>query len=180
MADGFAVDRAALNDTARGLNEVIGQLKSLGLSESGDVGRGFSELALSGSQAGDGNLAGAFSDFCDRWSWGVRALVRDGSQFAQRLGLSAGTYGDAEGEAIGALKDLTASVAGDPHLTAQRAESASWSTDTAMLTMTPTPEGEMTPRDGLRAMRQQWEDAGESALNSPEVKAVTDPPPADH
>jgi hypothetical protein len=75
MADGYAVDRAALAETPQGLNGVIGPLKGLGLSETGGVGRGFSELALSGLQAGNEDVASASGSFCDRWSWGVRALV---------------------------------------------------------------------------------------------------------
>src|SRR6201995_161496 len=75
MADGFSVDRAALSATAQGINETIGSLKGLGLDETGEVGRGFSGLALTGLQAGQPDLAGAFGDFCDRWSWGVRSLV---------------------------------------------------------------------------------------------------------
>jgi hypothetical protein len=167
MADGFAVDRAALAETAQGLNEVIDQLKGLGLSESGDVGRGFSQLALSGAQAGNGNLAGAFSEFCARWSWGVRALVQDGNQFAQRLGLSAGTYDDAESQATGALKDLTASVVGDPNLTGQQAQASSWKQDAGMVTMTQSPEGAKSPQQDVEQMKKQWEGVGETALSSP-------------
>jgi hypothetical protein len=85
MADGYAVDRAALAETAQGLNGVIGQLKGLGLSETGDVGRGFSELALSGLQAGNEDVASAFGSFCDRWSWGVRTLVQDGNQTGAQI-----------------------------------------------------------------------------------------------
>ena len=134
MADGFAVNRAALAETAQGLNDVIGALDGLGFEETGEVGRGFSGLALTGLQAGDGNLASAFGNFCDRWSWGVRALVQDGNQFAQRLGLSAGLYSDVENEVTGAIKDVVVAGAGDPHMTDQQAAAASWSQDAAGVT----------------------------------------------
>lgn len=167
MADGYAVDRAALAETARGLNGVIGNLKGLGLSETGDVGRGFSELALSGLEAGDGDLASAFGDFCDRWSWGVRTLVQDGNQFAVRLGLSAGMYNDVENQVTGAIKDAVVASVGDPHMTDQQAASASWSQDAAVVTGAHTPGGDMTPQQGLDAAKQQWEGVGQTAMHSP-------------
>src|ERR1700761_1529365 len=126
MAGGFSVDRAALNESARGINDSIAALKGLGLDETAEVGRGFSGVALSGLQAGDAKLAQAFGGFCDRWSWGVRALVQDGTQFARRLGLTAGTYGMVEEQLTGAAKDALDAVAGDPRVTDQQAASASW------------------------------------------------------
>lgn len=148
MADGFAVDRAALAETAQGLNGVIGQLKGLGLSETGDVGRGLSELALSGLQAGNEDVASAFGSFCDRWSWGVRTLVQDGNQFTERLGLSAGLYNDVENQVTGAIKDLVVAGVGDPHMTDQQAASASWSQDAALVTGAADPRREHDPAAG--------------------------------
>lgn len=170
MADGFAVDRAALAETAQGLNDVIGGLKGLGFDETAEVGRGFSGLALSGLQVGDGDLAGAFGNFCGRWSWGVRALVQDGSQFAQRLGLAAGIYSDAENEVTGAVKDLVVAGAGDPHMTDQQAASASWSQDAAEVTGQDTPGGQMTWGQAGQAARQQW-----TAVGAQAVRKASDP-----
>jgi hypothetical protein len=58
-------------------------------------------------------VASAFGSFCDRWSWGVRALVQDGNQFAERLGLSAGLYNDVENQVTGAIKELVVAGVGD-------------------------------------------------------------------
>jgi hypothetical protein len=174
MADGFAVDRAALAETAQGLNTVIGALKGLGFDETAEVGRGFSGLALSEPQAGDGNLASAFGNFCDRWSWGVRALVQDGNQFAERLGLTAGLYNDVENEVTWAIKDVVAAGAGDPHMTDQQAATASWSQDAAGITGTQTPGENMTWQQAGQAAKQQWEGAGQTALGTPRAKAVED------
>ena len=104
MADGFSVDRAALNETAQGINSTIGALKGLGLDEKAEAGRGFSGLALPGLQTGDAGLAQALGSFCDRWSWGVRTLVQDGNQFAARLGISAGVYADTENYLTGVAR----------------------------------------------------------------------------
>jgi len=51
MADGFTVDRAALAQTAQGVNDTINDLKPLGIDETAEAGGGFSGLALSGLQA---------------------------------------------------------------------------------------------------------------------------------
>jgi hypothetical protein len=174
MADGFAVDRAALAEAAQGLNDVISELSGLGLDETGEVGRGFSDLALSGLQVGDSDLASAFGNFCDRWSWGVRTLVQDGNQFAQRLGLSAGLYNDVENQVTGAIKDVVVASAGDPHMTDQQAAAASWSQDGALITGAKTPDGDMTWQQAGQAVKQQWEGVGQTAMNTPQAKAVKD------
>src|ERR1700759_2718374 len=137
MAGGFSVDRAALNETARGINESIAALNGLGLDETAEVGRGFSGLSLSGLQAGDGDLAAAFGGFCDRWSWGVRSLVQDGNQFAGRLGLTAGIYADTEQYLTGVAKNRTVALAvAQVRVPGQRARHvqaarASWPQDAA-------------------------------------------------
>jgi hypothetical protein len=123
---GYRVDPDALKDAADGINAAIGALKPLGIGGSADEGRGFSQLQLSGLQAGDAGVQSALAGFCDRWSWGVRTLVQDGDEIASRLGLNAGLYYDQEQYASRALKDVVASAIGNPHLTDQQVESESW------------------------------------------------------
>ena len=127
MSDGFTVDRAALAQAAQGINGTISDLGQLGFTEEANAGRGFSGLALSGMQAGDTGLASAFSDFCDRWSWGVRTLVQTGNQIAARLHLSAGNYYNAEQSIIGSLKGLVSATVGDPEKSQAAAAQGSWS-----------------------------------------------------
>jgi hypothetical protein len=165
MADGFSVDRAALSETAQGINNTIGALKGLGFDETAEVGRGFSGLALSGLQAGDAGLQQALGGFCDRWSWGVRTLVQDGNQFAARLGLSAGVYADTEKYLVGVAKNVTDALVGDPHMTDAQAAQASWSQDAAAVTGAQTPEGSMTWAQAGSAAAQQWKAVGRAELN---------------
>ena len=165
MADGFSVDRAALNETAQGINNTIGALKGLGFDETAEVGRGFSGLALPGLQTGDAGLAQALGSFCDRWSWEVRTLVQDGNQFAARLGISAGVYADTENYLTGVAKNVTDALAGDPHLTDAQAAAASWSQDVAEVTGAQTPEGAMTWSQAGSAAAQQWKAVGRTAAN---------------
>jgi hypothetical protein len=165
MADGFSVDRAALSETAQGINNTIGALKGLGFDETAEVGRGFSGLALSGLQAGDAGLQQALGGFCDRWSWGVRTLVQDGNQFAARLGLSAGVYADTEKYLVGVAKNVTDALVGDPHMTDAQAAQASWSQDAAVVTGAQTPEGAVTWSQAGSAAAQQWKAVGRAELN---------------
>ena len=168
MADGFSVDRAALNETAQGINSTIGALKGVGIDETAEVGRGFSGLTLSGLQAGDAGLAEAFGNFCDRWSWGVRTLVQDGDQFAVRLGISAGVYADTENYLVGVAKNVTVALAGDPHMTDQQAAQASWSQDAAQVTGAQPPEGSTTWSQAGSEAAQQWKAAGRTAADGPD------------
>jgi hypothetical protein len=174
MADGFAVDPAALAETAKGLNSVIGALSGLGIDETGEVGRGFSDLEMSGLDVGDPGLASAFGDFCGRWTWGVRTLVQDGNQFAEQLGLSAGLYSDTENQVTGAVKNLVVAGVGDPHLSDQQAASASWSQDAALITGAQTPEGAMTFSQAGQTAEKEWEGVAHDAEQQAEHPTASD------
>jgi hypothetical protein len=167
VADGFTVDRSALQKTADGINAAIGELSGLGFDEAGEEGRGFSGLALSGLQAGTADVYQTLGDFCGRWSWGVRSLVQDGNQFARRLGLNAGVYADTENFLVGVAKDATDAVVGDPHMSDAQAAQASWSQDTAELTGAQTPGGDMTLRQAGSAIAGQWKTVGRDAERTP-------------
>jgi hypothetical protein len=123
---GYSVSPDLLHKTAEGINNTIGELKAVGMDETADAGRGFSQLELRGMQVGHQGLQEAFQQFCDRWSWGVRTLVQDGNHIAQQLHLAAGSYHDMEQYASGALKDVVSDVMGNPHLTDDQVEKESW------------------------------------------------------
>lgn len=124
--DGYQVNPALLQQAASGINDTIAELKTLGFAEEADEGRGFGSLSMTGMQVGQSGLQGAFSDFCNRWSWGVRSLVKQGNEIAGKLGITAGTYADAEQYAVGVLKDAVNAVAGDPHASNQQVENESF------------------------------------------------------
>lgn len=124
--DGYNVTETALAQTAKGLNGVIHELQSMGQEAAADVGRGFSNLKLTGMQTGHDGLTSAFGDFCDRWEWGVRTIVQDADQIAQRLGLAAGTYYEMDQYAKKTLKVVVASGIGNPNLTEEQEENMSW------------------------------------------------------
>lgn len=53
---------------------------------------------------GHDRLAGITKDFCDRWQEGIRNLVQDGQQIADRLVQTANTYSQADASARDALR----------------------------------------------------------------------------
>jgi hypothetical protein len=179
MADGgFTVDRAALRETAQGINDTIGALEELGFDEEAEVGRGFSGLSLSGLQVGDAGLQAAFAGFCDRWSWGVRTLVQDGNQIARRLGLSAGMYSDAESNIIGSIKDLVDAGIGDPHLSDSQVAQGSWA-QAAGLTAAQRPDDFSAAawRQAGAQIDQTWTAEGRDVAQTADsdLKDLTDP-----
>jgi hypothetical protein len=123
---GFEVYYELLAEAAKGISGVISELSKLGIDETGEVGRGFSLLDLDEEGLGVPDLAGAFSAFTGRWSWGVRTLVQDGNQFAVRLGLSAGVYYNTEQYLTGVAKVVVNAAAGDPHRSAQQVQNESY------------------------------------------------------
>ncbi|MFE7120167.1 hypothetical protein ACFU99_32570 [Streptomyces sp. NPDC057654] len=124
--DGLKAGKEALDNISKGLDGAIGELKKVGSPGDAAVGRGFSELALSGLEAGHEDLTSSFKSFCDRWEWGVRALVRDGNEFAHRVGLAAGYYHETDEYISNTLKVTTNAVMGNPHLTEEQVEQQSW------------------------------------------------------
>jgi hypothetical protein len=123
---GYQVNPAALRQTAAGIQDTIDELSTLGVTGSAEAGRGLSTLSLSGTQVGHQPLQAAFTQFLDRWTWGVRTLVQDGNQIAQLLNLNAGVYHDMEQYASGTFKDLTADLLGNPQQTDTQVEQRSW------------------------------------------------------
>jgi hypothetical protein len=120
MADGFSVDRGALREMAQGIDDTIAALKGLGFDEEADFGptqfgSALAGLELSELQAGARGIQQALDDFCDRWSWTVRSLVRDGNQFASRLGRTAQVHDGTEDCLTGMIADAPESSTGDRH-----------------------------------------------------------------
>jgi hypothetical protein len=126
MAGGYQVNPNELRQAASGINGTIAELKTLGIAEAADEGRGFGALELTGLQAGHESVRGSFAGFCDRWAWGVRTLVKNGNDIAGQLGVQAGTYHDNEQYVVGVLKDVVNAAVGDPHAGEQQVENSSF------------------------------------------------------
>ncbi len=128
MSDGYEVDVEALDLVAEGIDGAMTELQGLGLMGigAGGMGRGFEKLALTRMEAGEPFLATAFASFCERWEWGVRALVQDGNVIAEKLQLSAGLYRQQEQYALGTLKETAVNALGNPHASNEGAADRSW------------------------------------------------------
>ena len=105
-------DKASVAKFTQGVGATIDGLGDLGGATGSVLGKGFSELAMTGMEAGHHGLSVDFEDFCERWEWGVRALVGDASALASRLGLAAGTQWEHDQYVEGTLKVGVNSVMG--------------------------------------------------------------------
>lgn len=111
---------------AQGINLALDELRELGPIGAASAGRGFEDIALTGLELGHGGLTSAFESFCERWEWGVRSLVFEGSNFAQGVGLSAGTMYETEQYVGGSLKVLANSLGGNPYATEDEVTKMGW------------------------------------------------------
>ncbi|WP_336111762.1 hypothetical protein [Streptomyces sp. PTD9-10] len=123
---GKDIRAAGLDEIAKGITQTLAELKELGVDSLAGVGRGFSNLELSGLQLGHEGLTSKFKSYCERWEWGVRALVVEGNTFAEDVGLSAGTLYETDQYVGGALKVGYNSVVGNPYASEEDVEKMSW------------------------------------------------------
>ncbi|MGP3981414.1 hypothetical protein [Streptomyces sp. KR80] len=126
MSGGFEADPDALAQVAKGIDAALAELKELGMVGSASMGRGFSEIALSGLEVGHQGLTSVLGEFCDRWEWGVRGLMAEGNQFAKELGLAAGVYHENEEYVSGTVKVAGNAMFGNPHATEEETTARSW------------------------------------------------------
>ncbi|MGW6455933.1 hypothetical protein ACWF94_08380 [Streptomyces sp. NPDC055078] len=122
----LAAPPGALELIANGIDKAHSELKDLGMIGGATAGRGFSDLALSGLELGHRGLAEQFETFCERWEWGVRALMLQGNGFAQAVGLSAGGFAEQERYIKDSLKIGVNSLNGNPHLGEDEVKGKSW------------------------------------------------------
>ncbi|MBL1079201.1 hypothetical protein JK358_32830 [Nocardia sp. 2] len=126
MADQLNVDPAVLDQAAKGITSIINQLSDIGVKETGAMGRGFAMLSLSPMEAGKASVQAGFETFCERWSWGVRALVQAANNMAQSVGLSAGRYQMMDDQFSNMFKQMYTHLAGNPHLSTEEINARGW------------------------------------------------------
>ncbi|MFJ3794082.1 hypothetical protein [Kitasatospora sp. NPDC090091] len=167
---GFGVDPQALKLAEEGINGAIEELQKLGIAGFAESGRGFSELELTGMEAGDPDLGAVFTEFCERWSWGVRKLVQEGTEIAGKLGLSAGFYHEQEKYADGLLKDVVAAGMGNPHQTEEQIEGKSWDQVWGDNAYTQITNPDFSPGSADKAfdnMAKTWKDVAKEKAEGP-------------
>jgi hypothetical protein len=157
--NGYGADPQVLKQAAQGINQTIDELQDVGVGVgAGAVGRGFGSLELTQLQMGHTGLAAAFATFAQRWEWGVRALVTEGNDIAQKLDLSAGYYHEAEEYAIAVVKDSVVASYGDPAASGEDAERMSWSQVGSAVKETWTPDlSEQSADEARQQIGQTWQ-----------------------
>ncbi|MCD7438850.1 hypothetical protein K4B79_11520 [Streptomyces lincolnensis] len=165
---GKDIKASGLDGIAKGINLTLGELKELGVDSVAAQGRGFANLALSGLELGHEDLQAAFTSFCERWEWGVRALVEEGNLFAHNVGLAAGTLYETDQYVDGMLKVAANSVAGNPYLSEDEAAAQSWGDiATSGLDSMKNPDySKESFEEAWATSKQGWKDAERDALTS--------------
>lgn len=157
-------DKASVARFTKGVGATIDQLGDLGGATGAKMGKGFSSLSMTGMEAGHHGLSVDFEDFCERWEWGVRALVNDASAIADRLGLAAGTQWEHDQYVQGALKVGVNSVAGgNPHASEEDITRQNWGDILTPDYLDPDWSAESFERAG-QEMEQTWKDTGRTVL----------------
>ncbi|WP_330238532.1 hypothetical protein [Streptomyces sp. NBC_00525] len=158
------LDKASVAKFTKGLNTTIDELGELGGATGSVLGKGFSELAMTGMEAGHHGLSVDFEDFCERWEWGVRALVRDASGLANLLGLAAGTQWEHDQYLAGTLKvGANALLGGNPHASEEEIARQDWGDVLTPDYLDPDYSPESFRQAG-QDMGQTWKDTGRTVL----------------
>ncbi|MEU2156667.1 hypothetical protein ABZ532_16885 [Streptomyces sp. NPDC019396] len=170
-ADGGSADLAAagLGEIAGGLTQALGELKELNSDSLAGAGRGFGNIAMSGLELGHESLTATFSSFCERWEWGVRALVNEGNALAVRTGLAAGTYHETEQYMEGTFKILGNAAIGNPYASEDEVTKQGWR-DIATSGVLSGPDYSRESFEQAKDnMAQGWKDAGRDVMTSKTV-----------
>ncbi|MEU3185125.1 hypothetical protein ABZ707_13115 [Streptomyces sp. NPDC006923] len=158
------LDKASVAKFTQGVGATIDQLGELGGATGSVMGKGSSELAMTGMETGHHGLSVDFEDFCERWEWGVRALVRDAGEIANRLGLAAGTLWEHDQYIAGTLKVGANSLfGGNPHAGEEEIAKQNWGDIFTPDALDPDWSAESFDQAG-RDMAQTWKDTGRTVL----------------
>ncbi|AGJ58003.1 MULTISPECIES: hypothetical protein [Streptomyces] len=157
-------DKASVVKFTQGVGATIDELGDLGGATGSKMGKGFSALSMTGMEAGHHGLSVDFEDFCERWEWGVRALVGDASAIADRLGLAAGTQWEHDQYVEGTLKvGVNSVMGGNPHATEEEMTQQDWGDVFTPDYLDPDWSAESFEQAG-QEMEQTWKDTGRTVL----------------
>ncbi|MGW4158453.1 hypothetical protein [Streptomyces sp. NPDC004788] len=157
---------SGLGEIADGLTSALGELKELGQVGMAGAGRGFGDVGLSGLDLGHEGLTEAFSSFCERWEWGVRALINEGNAFALKAGLSAGTYYEAEQYVEGTFKIVTNAAIGNPYASEDEVTKQGWGDIATSGAYGGVDYSQESFEQARANMVQGWKDAGRDVATS--------------
>ena len=114
-------DPAMVTKAGDGINGVIDGLGDTGVGSiyTAGSGSGFGDLTMDGKTIGHADPQSGLSTYCQRWEWGVRALVRGARKISTALKMGASSYEREDKYNSNNLKSWANDVAGDPNLQRQ-------------------------------------------------------------
>ncbi|MGW5396801.1 hypothetical protein [Streptomyces sp. NPDC003952] len=168
------VSPAAVKNIRDGLRAAIGELRESSDAAGASQGAGFSDLSMTGMEAGHMGLSKDFEDFCERWEWGVRSLVQNASALAGNLGIAAGTVWEEEQYVQGAFKVVVnAAVLGNPHASEDEIEQKSWGDMFSADAYKPDYSAESFEKSA-QDMGQTWSDTGDKLTSTGKIGSLND------
>ncbi|MEU7029278.1 hypothetical protein ACF09L_15580 [Streptomyces sp. NPDC014779] len=146
-----------------GIRSATEELREIGTGTGAVLGKGLSDLSLTGMEAGHHGLATDFEDYCERWEWGVRALLQDANTLAAALGLAAGLVWEEDQYIDGTFKIAVNSAVGNPHASEADVVKQSWGDVLTPDYLNPDWSAESFERAG-DDITQTWKDTGRAVL----------------
>ncbi|MER5768650.1 hypothetical protein [Streptomyces sp. NPDC001985] len=162
-AEDLGVSRESVQRITSGLRSAVAELGEIGTGTGSLMGKGLSELSMTGMEAGHHGLSTDFEDFCERWEWGVRALVQDANTIAAKLGLAAGLVWEEDRYIEGTMKVAVNAAVGNPHASEDEIVEQGWGEVLRPDYLDPDYSAESFERAREEA-GQTWKDTGRAVL----------------
>ncbi|MFJ2432728.1 hypothetical protein ACIOWM_05910 [Streptomyces anulatus] len=162
-AEDLNVDPVSVQLITTGLREAVAELKEIGNGTGAVLGKGLSDLSMTGMEAGHHGFSVDFEDFCERWEWGVRALVQDANAIAAKLGLAAGIVWEEDQYVQGTLKIAVNAGVGNPHASEDEIVQQDWGDVFTPDYLSPDYSQESFERTADEA-GQTWKDTGRALV----------------
>ncbi|MFD6279317.1 hypothetical protein ACFWFI_27680 [Streptomyces sp. NPDC060209] len=162
-AEDLNVDRASVQQITSGLRAAVAELREVGDGTGAVLGKGLSDLSMTGMEAGHHGLSVDFEDFCERWEWGVRALVQDANAIAAKLGLAAGILWEEDQYIQGTMKVVVNAAVGNPHASEDEIVKQNWGDVFTPDYLSPDYSAESFERAADEA-GQTWKDTGRALV----------------
>ncbi|MGW4722973.1 hypothetical protein [Streptomyces sp. NPDC004291] len=150
-----------------GIRSATAELRDIGTGTGAVLGKGLSDLSLTGMEAGHHGLSTDFEDYCERWEWGVRALLQDANTLAAALGLAAGLVWEEDQYVQGTFKIAVNSAVGNPHASEEDIVKQNWGDVLTPDYLNPDWSPESFERAG-DDIAQTWKDTGRAVLTEGE------------
>ncbi|MFI1399794.1 hypothetical protein [Streptomyces sp. NPDC020681] len=162
-AEDLKLDAETVGRITSGLRGAIAELRDIGTGSGSVLGKGFSELAMTGMEAGHHGLSVDFEEYSERWEWGVRALIQDANTIARELGLAAGMTWEEDQYIEGTFKIVANAAVGNPHASEDDIVKQNWGDVLTPDALSPDYSAESFER-AKDEMGQTWKDTGRAVL----------------